>query len=65
MNISERYCREPPRAWMLNVNMVALLMMTDLPIRIVGMEMTDGRCLHNPIRKNGRETSATEPKRVA
>jgi hypothetical protein len=50
---------------MLNVNMVALLMMTDLPIRIVGMEMTDGRCLHNPIRKNGRETSATEPKRVA
>jgi hypothetical protein len=65
MNILEKFYREHLRIWMLSANMVALLTMTGLRIRIAGMEMTDGKCLHNLIRRNGRGTSAIEPKQVA
>ncbi len=64
MNILVRCCRELLRTWMLNVSMVVLLMMTDLQIHMEGMEMRDGRCLPHPIRRNGRETSAIEPRRA-
>jgi hypothetical protein len=65
MNTLERSYREPLRTWMLNVNMAALLMMTGLQILTVAMETTDVKCLLSRIRRNGRETSAIEPKRVA
>jgi hypothetical protein len=65
MNTLERYYREPLRTWMLNVNMAALLMMTGLQTLTVVMEMTDVKCLRSRIRRNGREISAIEPKRVA
>lgn len=64
MNILERYCREPLRAWMLSVSMAVLLMMTGLPIRMAGMEMRDGRCPRSLTRRNGKEISAIEPRQA-
>jgi hypothetical protein len=65
MNILEKFCREHLRIWIPSANMAALLMMTDLRIHIAGMETTDGKCLHNQIRRKGRGTSAIEQKQVA
>ncbi len=64
-NILEKFYRELLRIWMPSVNMAALLMMTDLRIRMVGMVTTDVKCRHNLIRRNGRGTSAIGPKRAA
>jgi hypothetical protein len=64
-NILEKFYKEHLRIWMLNENMAALLMMTDLRIRIVGMATIDVKCRHNLIRRNGRGTLAIGPKRAA
>jgi hypothetical protein len=63
-NILGRYYREPLKTWMPNVNMAAPLTMIGPPIHMVVMAMTDVKCQHNLIRKNGNGISATEPRRV-
>lgn len=63
-HIWEKYFNELPRAWNPNITLTTTIQvrvtMTGLPIPILGMEMTEEKCLRSQIQRNEKETLAIE-----